>query len=57
MKATNSINMKKETKRMLATCDKDRRGLVKNMMIAAQLAFEKSKRESSKQSKNVSGNE
>ena len=47
MKATDSFNMKKETKR----------GLVRNMMIAAQLAFEKSKRESSKQSKNVSGDE
>ena len=57
MKATNSFNMKKETKRMLASVDSDRRGLIKNMMISAQLAFEKAKRETSKQSKNVSGEE
>ena len=57
MKATNSFNMKKETKRMLASVDTDRRSLIKNMMISAQLAFEKAKRESSKQSKNVSGDE
>jgi hypothetical protein len=52
MKATNSFNMKKETKRMLANCDTGRRSLVKNMMIAAQLAFEKAKRETAKQSRN-----
>ena len=53
-----SFNMKKETKRMLATVDSDRRGLIKNMMISAQLLFEKSKRESLKQSKhNASGEE
>ena len=57
MKATNSFNMKKETKRMLATCDSDRRGLVRNMMIAAQLAFEKAKRETSKQSRSSGGEE
>lgn len=57
MKATSSFNMKKETKRMLATVDSGRRHLIKDMMIAAQLAFEKAKRESVKQSKNVSGDE
>lgn len=57
MKATNSFNMKKETKRMLATVDMDRRSLIKNMMISAQLSFEKAKRDSLKQSKNVSGDE
>lgn len=57
MKATNSFNMKKETKRMLASVDMDRRSLIKNMMISAQLSFEKAKRDSLKQSKNVSGDE
>lgn len=57
MKATNSFNMKKETKRMLATCDIDKRGLVRNMMISAQLAFEKARRETAKQSRNTGGEE
>lgn len=57
MKAMSSFNMKKETKRMLATVDSDRRGFIKNMMISAQLSFEKSKRESLKQSKHNAGGE
>jgi hypothetical protein len=42
---------------MLATVDLDRRSLIKNMMISAQISFEKAKRDSLKQTKNVSGDE
>ena len=57
MKTGSSFNMKKETKRMLATVDSSRRGTIKSMMIAAQTAFEKAKRESTKQSRNTGGDE
>ena len=55
MKATSSFKLKKETKRMIATVDIDRRHLIKNMMISAQLAFEQAKRESLKQNRNKNG--
>jgi|DEB19_MinimDraft_2_1074335.scaffolds.fasta_scaffold134542_2 hypothetical protein len=55
MKASSSFKLKKETKRMLATVPSDRRGLIKNIMINAQVAFEQAKRESIKQNRNKNG--
>lgn len=55
MKATSSFKLKKETKRVLASVDLDRRHLIKNMMISAQLAFEQAKRDSIKSNRNNNG--
>lgn len=55
MKASSSFKLKKETKRVLATVDQDRRHVIKNMMISAQLAFEQAKRETLKQNRNNGG--
>lgn len=55
MKASSSFKLKKETKRVLATVDPDRRHLIKNMMISAQLAFEQAKRETLKQNRTNNG--
>lgn len=55
MKASSSFKLKKETKRVLASVDSDRRHLIKNMMISAQLAFEQAKRDSIKSNRNNNG--
>ena len=55
MKASSSFKLKKESKRMLAAVDLDRRHLIKNMMISAQLAFEQAKRESLKSNRKNNG--
>lgn len=59
MKASSGFKMDKETKRVAATIiDRTKRAEYKNHMIAAQLSFEKAKRESFKQKRNdTSGDE
>lgn len=58
MKPSSAFKMDKETKRVAATfVDPERRGAYKNIMISAQLAFEKGKRESGKQKRNDGGEE
>lgn len=60
MKTGSTFKMKKEMKRILATyVDKERRGVYKNMMTEAWIAFEKAKRESlrSKRNNNEAGEE
>jgi hypothetical protein len=58
MKTNSSFNMNKEVKRVAATIiDPERRGFYKRLMIEAQVAFEKARRESVKQKRNDSGEE
>lgn len=58
MNAGSSFKMNKEVKRVAATiADSIERGEYKRIMIDAQLAFEKAKRESFKQKRNDGGEE
>jgi hypothetical protein len=52
MKTNNSFKMDKEFKRILSTIDKDRRGVIKDMFVSCQVAFEQARRDSLRQKRN-----
>ncbi len=56
MKSGNNFKMPKEVKRVASTIiDSSARGEFKRLMINAQLAYEKAKRDAMKQKRNDSG--
>lgn len=57
MKPNSTFKMKKESKRILATMDKDRRHIFKDMFIVSQLAFEQGRRDALRQKRVDSGDD
>lgn len=57
MKPNSTFKMQKESKRILATLDRERRHILKNMFITSQLAFEQGRRDALRQKRVDSGDD